>query len=96
MSTENSEDKAVAGQRFVKQEIWVAVGAGTIFSFMPGTVGEIKVKVGDKVRQGDLLMIFRAMKMNNRILAPIDGTVKSINVEPGKSISKNVIMIEVA
>ena len=63
---------------------------------MPGTVSEINVKEGDKVKKGDLLMVFRAMKMNNKILSPIDGVVKKINVEKGQNLPKNHIMVEVA
>ena len=67
-----------------------------VFSFMPGTVEDIKVKEGDSVRQGDVLIIFRAMKMNNKILSPIDGKVKSINVKKGDNIPKNALMVTVA
>lgn len=91
----STEETGAANRKYVKQEIWVAVEAGTVFAFMPGTVGEIKVKVGDKVHRGDLLMVFRAMKMNNKILSPIDGTVKNINVATGENISKNTVMIEI-
>lgn len=83
-------------RKYIKQETWVSVGAGTVLSFMPGTVSEINVKEGDKVKKGDLLMVFRAMKMNNKILSPIDGVVKNINVEKGQNLPKNHIMVEVA
>ena len=48
------------------------------------------------MRQGDVLIIFRAMKMNNKILSPIDGKVKSINVKKGDNIPKNALMVTVA
>lgn len=91
---EKSGEKA-ANLKYVKQENWIRVEVGTVFSFMPGTVEEIKVKEGDSVRQGDVLIIFRAMKMNNKILSPIDGKVKSINVNEGDNLPKNAVMIEV-
>lgn len=91
----DSGDKSAAGRKYIKQETWISVEIGTVLSFMPGTVEDIKVKKGDKVRQGDLLMIFKAMKMNNRILSPVDGVVKNINVAKGDNLPKNTVMIEI-
>ena len=93
-SASNSENNTVH-TKYIKQETWVSVEIGTVLSFMPGTVSDIKVKKGDKVRKGDLLLVFRAMKMNNKILAPVDGTVKEINVKKGENIAKNTVMIVV-
>lgn len=63
-------------------------------AFMPGTVRQICVKVGDKVKKGDKVLILDAMKMDNELLAPVDGTVKSICVEEGHSIPKHALLIE--
>lgn len=62
---------------------------------MPGTVERIDVKPGEKVREGQRLLVFRAMKMNNNILSPVAGRVKSIGVEPGVNIPKDHVMIEI-
>lgn len=62
---------------------------------MPGTVERIEVKEGQKVKEGDKLMVFRAMKMNNNILSPVSGKVKLINVSPGDNIPKDHLMIEI-
>lgn len=79
---------------YVNRKPWAPVNINHILSFMPGTVEELKVKVGDKVRKGESLMIFRAMKMSNNILSPIDGKVKAINVKVGENLPKNAVMIE--
>ena len=47
----------------------VAAGAATISAPMPGKVLEVKVKAGDAVKAGDVLMILEAMKMQNEIMA---------------------------
>ena len=47
---------------------------------LPGTINEIKVKVGDKVNAGDTVVILEAMKMQNNIEAETSGTITSINV----------------
>lgn len=60
---------------------------------MPGLVLAIKVKVGDVVSKGDPLLILEAMKMENILKASSDATVKSVNVEIGKAVEKNEILI---
>ena len=53
---------------------------------MPGTILDIKVSEGAAVKAGDVLFILEAMKMENEIVAPQDGTVSSINVNKGDSV----------
>lgn len=57
-----------------------------IASPMPGTILDIKVNVGDKVKKGQVLMILEAMKMENEIMAGADGTVTSVGVTKGASV----------
>jgi biotin carboxyl carrier protein len=64
-----------------------------ILSFIPGTVLEIFIKTGQKVRKGELLMILDAMKMQNKLKAPMDGTVKSILVKKGDKVSKGTVLL---
>jgi biotin carboxyl carrier protein len=53
---------------------------------MPGTILDIKVKAGDAVKAGQVLMILEAMKMENEIMAGCDGTVTSVMVSKGASV----------
>lgn len=70
------------------------VAGGTkISSPMPGTILDIKCKVGDSVKKGTILLILEAMKMENEIIAPIDGTVKQIAVNKGASVSSGDLMV---
>ena len=45
---------------------------------MPGKILEVLVKVGDQVKEDDEILMLEAMKMENPIYAPADGTVKEI------------------
>ncbi|MDR2292484.1 MAG: hypothetical protein LBE11_03320 [Prevotellaceae bacterium] len=65
-----------------------------IKSFLPGTIMDVKAATGNIVKKGDVLIIFDAMKMHNRIVAPIDGTIKSVNVKQNDTVPKDFIMIE--
>lgn len=62
---------------------------------MPGTILDIKVNVGDAVKLGQPIVILEAMKMENDIVAPCDGTVTSIVVKKGDSVDTNQLLATV-
>lgn len=70
-------------QEFSNAESSTAGENGDIVSPMPGRVIKIEVQEGQAVVKGDLLMVVEAMKMENRILCPMDGEVERINVNVG-------------
>ena len=53
---------------------------------MPGTILDVKASNGQSVSKGDVIMVLEAMKMENDIVAPCDGTVTSILVKKGDSV----------
>jgi len=52
-----------------------------IKSRVPGVVETINFKVGDEVKKGDVVLTLEAMKMVQKVLAPVDGELTEINVE---------------
>jgi acetyl/propionyl-CoA carboxylase alpha subunit len=60
---------------------------------MPGLVLSIDVKPGDVLKKGDRVLVLEAMKMENVIKAPADVTVASVEVEKGKTVDKNAVMV---
>lgn len=64
-----------------------AQGAGDVTAPMSGKVIALKVDQGDSVRQGDLLLILEAMKMENEIRSPQAGQVSEIFVQEGASVN---------
>lgn len=65
-----------------------AVAAGTVVEApLPGNIFAIKVKEGDAVKSGDLLIVIEAMKMENEVCAPCDGVVKQIAVSKGAMVA---------
>lgn len=63
---------------------------------IPGTIFTIAVKVGDKVSEGDVLLILEAMKMENEIIAPKSGIIIEIKTKQGASVNvgDTLIIIE--
>ncbi len=68
-------------------------GPGTVTSPLPGTIYEIKVKKGDKVKEKQPLIKLIAMKMENEITAPKAGTIKEIKVKKDQSVSKGDVLV---
>ncbi len=60
---------------------------------LPGTIVKIEVKIGDKVIEGDVLLIMEAMKMENNIMAEKGGIIKEIKVSEGQSVLQNDTLI---
>ena len=70
-----------------------AVGAGAITAQMTGRVIRVNVKPGDEVKEGDILLIIEAMKMENEIAAPMAGTVKEVAVAAGARVSEGDLLL---
>lgn len=60
---------------------------------MPGTVIDIRVKVGDKVEKGHPLIILSAMKMETVVQSPVAGVIKSLNVDMGMKLEAEDLLI---
>jgi len=63
---------------------------------LPGNILNVKVKEGDEVSKGDLLLIMEAMKMENNVLADVSGVVKSVKVKEGDTVLQNDLLVEIA
>lgn len=70
-------------------------GGETVKSPMPGTILDVKVKSGDKVEEGQVLMVLEAMKMENEISAPVSGTVASVNVSAGSTVASGDVLCSI-
>ena len=68
-------------------------GGTTITSPMPGSILDVKVNVGDKVKFGQTLAILEAMKMENDIPATVDGEVAEIRVKKGDVVETDSVLI---
>ncbi len=71
----------------------VSAEGTTIPSPMPGSIVNVNVTVGQAVKAGDVLMVLEAMKMENDISAPCDGTVKQILVSRGTTVNTDDVLI---
>ena len=77
--------KAVAAPKAATPAATGSEGSVKVNSPMPGKILSVKASVGQAVKRGEVIMILEAMKMENEIGAPSDGTIASINVNEGAS-----------
>lgn len=61
---------------------------------MPGLIVDLKIQIGDSVKQGDALLILEAMKMENILKSPGEGIVKNLKVKKGDSVEKGQVLVE--
>ena len=80
------------------KELGFEVGVSKVIKLlkapMPGLILEINVEVGQTVNENDNLLILTAMKMENSLLSPRDGVIKSIAINVGDSVIKGDLLIE--
>lgn len=86
--------KTLYNKKFENVPKWEKVNPKKITSFIPGQVLKILVSKGKKVKEGDNLLIYEAMKMQSQVKAPMDGTIKAIHVKEGEKINKGYLMLE--
>jgi biotin carboxyl carrier protein len=67
--------------------------SGGVYPPMPGKITEVHVNLGDSVEEGQTVCILEAMKMFNELKAPMKGTVKEVNIEPGSSVATSDLLI---
>ena len=60
---------------------------------MPGNILKVTVAAGQAVKEGDLLVVLEAMKMENEIFAPCAGTVKQVLVQKGSTVDTGAPMV---
>ncbi len=84
--------KAVAAPKAAAPAAAGSEGAVKVNSPMPGKILSVKASVGQAVKRGEVIMILEAMKMENEIVAPSDGTIASINVNEGASVEAGSVL----
>ncbi|MCB0421604.1 MAG: acetyl-CoA carboxylase biotin carboxyl carrier protein subunit [Bdellovibrionales bacterium] len=69
---------------------------GVLTAPMPGKILEVKIKVGDDVCEGQILVVMEAMKMEYSLKSDIDGKIKSISVNVGDQVTLGRKLAEVS
>ena len=71
-------------------------GGEAVNAPMPGTILKVNVSVGQSVKEGDLLCVLEAMKMENEIYAPKSGSVAQVATSKGASVNTGDVLVVIA
>ena len=82
--------------KYKKRKTYSKKDLHLVYSLIPGIIKGIRVKEKEEVHKGDILCDLEAMKMNNKVLAPIDGKIKKINVKEGDIVAKDHVLFEIS
>lgn len=93
-NVEDTKYKTIITKKFENRKVWQNADPSLVSSIIPGTVSKVFVSNGDKIIEGDKLLILDAMKMKNTIKVPYSGVIKKVNVTEGQTIPKGFIMVE--
>lgn len=72
--------------------VTLSEGEVAIRAPMPGMIIDYKVKEGDKIKSGDIVVVLEAMKMENSLTSPTDGVIKKISFHAGSSVNKDDVL----
>ncbi len=81
-------------KKYENRRKWEKPNPKQIYTYIPGTVREIFVSSGDRVKAGDKMLILEAMKMYNTIEVPADGIVKKVHVSSNDRLPKGHLIVE--
>ena len=80
--------------KYKNRKPWLPPDSRKITAFLPGTVTNVLVEKGQKVKEGQILMKFEAMKMINNVQASSGGKVKDVYVKVGDKFPKGFMLME--
>lgn len=72
------------------------VAGDAVTAPMPGNILKVNVTPGQAVKEGDVLVVLEAMKMENEICAPSDGKITGVNVRKGDSVETQALLCTIA
>ena len=74
----------------------VAADGNKVTTPMPGTILDVKVKVGDTVAKNQVVAVLEAMKMENDIVSEFEGQVVAVSVNKGDSVTTGDTLVVIA
>lgn len=87
--------KTLLTAKYKNRKMWHKPFVGDVISHLPGTIIKLEVQEGQEVQAGQLLLIHQAMKMYNRVVAPVSGMITEVGVKEGDKIAKDHLMVRI-
>ena len=87
--------KTLFTKKFENRKFYETPNKNLIKSFIPGTIIDIYIKKGQKVKEGEIILVLEAMKMHNNVSMPFNGKIVKIHIKKDEVIPKNHVMVEI-
>lgn len=81
-------------EKYRNRKPWQPIDPKRVKAFLPGTICDVRVSPGKKVKAGETIFVFEAMKMINTVVAQEDATVKAVHIAVGTMIAKGQLLVE--
>lgn len=94
LSFEEGKFETTFTRKFENRKAYTAPDPRKVFAFIPGTIVKVFVKEKHKIKKGEPLLTFQAMKMNNILSSPMTGRISKVNVKAGETFTKAQILVE--
>ena len=83
----------VVAPALAKKASPAASGAAAVTAPLQGLISDVKVKEGQSVKTGEVIVIIEAMKMENEVVAPRDGVIDRVAVCKGESVASGDLLV---
>jgi biotin carboxyl carrier protein len=90
-----STDVAVVDPRRKALRLGAGAASGTMATQMPGRIVRLLARPGDAVRKGQPVLVIEAMKMENEMKSPIDGTLAEVFVTEGQTVDSGTKLVRI-
>jgi pyruvate carboxylase len=80
--------------KFERRKRYTIADPKKLYCVIPGVILQIHVHPGKKVHRDERLLVLEAMKMENQVLSPIEGRIKTIHVKAGTMVPKGTLLLE--
>lgn len=82
-------------RKFEQRVNWEAPDVNMLHSFIPGTIIDIYAKPKQKLKEGEVILLLEAMKMQNQVRMPFDGEIVKIFVRKDEVIPNRYLMVQI-
>ena len=94
MHLENSVYLTEVPDSYKNRKPYKPINVKEVNAAIPGTIVDVYIEVGQKVKVNDELLILEAMKMRNKVRSHMEGEIKAIHVDVGDIVRKSTLLIE--
>lgn len=91
---DNTYYTTTLSRKFLMRKKYERPDERQIKAIMPATILKVKAREGRRIKKGDFLFSYEAMKMQNEVYAHMDGKIAKIHIKDGQIVPKGDLLLE--